>query len=93
MSNMARILKNVLRIAIPKWVLDDFEARLTHPYWRRKVVPLAKGSTLVDTIGVGGKLERTSSRSPFKRINEKRVMDALRRDGAKWILAVVQAAL
>lgn len=85
---MLRILKNVLRVVVPRWVLDDFEARLTHPYWRRKVVPSAKGSTLVDTIGIAGKLEATSHRSPFKRINEKHVMEALRRDGSKWILDV-----
>lgn len=84
---MNPFVKKMLRVAIPKWVLDDIEAHLTHPYWRRLEVPLVD-SQRVTTISLSQKMEKSSSRAPFKHVNEWQVLKALRSAGAVRILDV-----
>lgn len=79
--------KKLLRIVIPKWVLDDFEARLTHPYWRRR-----QGKSIsrdrIATASLKAKPEKTSSRRPFKDVDEEQIVSFLRKEGAVRILDV-----
>lgn len=82
-----KLSKRVLRLFFPKWILDDLESRFTHPYWRKKEGELTSRE-LVSTASITERREKTSSRPPFKRINEKRVLDTLRSAGARRILDV-----
>lgn len=84
---MHPMLKKTLRVLIPKWVLDDVEARLYHPYWRRREVALSTGSR-VKTVSLAGKQEKSSSRPPFKHVDEKSILEAFRQAGVKRILDV-----
>jgi len=87
MKGIGRVLKKVLSVGIPKWILEDIEARLTHPYWRRKTIS-SINPTRITTAEVLGKSEKISSRRPFKRVNKKQVLQMLRKEGAKSILDV-----
>lgn len=84
---MRQVLEKTLSLLIPKWVLRDAANRLTHPYWRRRGVPL-QSLRRAETIGPGDRREKTVSRRPFKRVDRRRVLAALRAAGARTILDV-----
>lgn len=81
------MLKRILRVIIPKWVLDDVEARLTHPYWRHRQVSLS-GEDRVITKSLASKPEKTSSRPPFKHVDEEQILAYLRKEGVVRVLDV-----
>jgi SAM-dependent methyltransferase len=76
----------VLRFILPKWVADDFYHRFSHPYWTRGKVKFE--SVLTRSEGVTKKIEKTSSRQPFKRINGEHVLSCLRKNKVETILDV-----
>jgi 2-polyprenyl-3-methyl-5-hydroxy-6-metoxy-1,4-benzoquinol methylase len=82
---MNRICRNTLNLVVPEWIRQDICNRLTHPYWRRQEVPLPERDR---AIAIGDRFERTSSRRPFKRVDEKRVLAMLRLAGARWVLDI-----
>ena len=84
---MGRTLKKVLYFGIPQWMIEDVKARICHPYWRRRTVP-PRQTLRTATIGVENKPEKTSSRSPFKRIDRKAVLTTLQQEGVKRVLDV-----
>lgn len=81
------MLKSMLRIIVPKWILDDIEARLTHPYWRRRQVALLDRDRVI-TASLNAKPEKSSSRRPFKDVDETQILGVLRAAGAVRVLDV-----
>lgn len=70
----------------PAWLIEDAWNRLAHPYWRHQP-PLAPRDRPAATASQSER-EKLSSRRPFKRINERRVIDVLRQAGARRVLDV-----
>lgn len=81
------MLKSLLRVVIPKWILDDMEARLTHPYWRRRQVSLRQEDR-VATESLSSKPEKSSSRPPFKHVDGEQIVSFLRKEGVVRVLDV-----
>ncbi|MHC4213278.1 MAG: hypothetical protein ACYSWP_07905, partial [Planctomycetota bacterium] len=83
-----RFLKSVLRLFLPKWIIEDLFARFSHPYWKRKAVISKTVPSIAPSAGLTGKYEKFSSRRPFKRINEEHVLKVLHNAGARCILDI-----
>ena len=81
------VLKGILTIVLPKWLAEDICSHFTHPYWKRENCE-SDSAGLTVSGGVTGKLEKFSSRRPFKRINEKSVLDLLKSNGVQDVLDV-----
>lgn len=77
---------SLLRCILPKWIADDIYCRFSHPYWTRKKIKFE--SVLTRSEGVTKKIEKTSSRQPFKRINGERVLNYLRQNKVETVLDV-----